>query len=380
MAQILYLVNVCEGSNTYRRAVNLKSAIEGMDKRVDIRLISRKQTIGTDFLRFSKFLANNRADMFHIFEPFLPTFPILYFFIRSLRDPIIYDSGDIHFAVSKMSGEFLFPYYPILKFSESIAFRFSDKIVVRGRGMKKVLEYLYQVNPEKIVWIPDGVDLSRFFPVPSYQAKKMLGLENKFIIGYTSSYRPISLGGTKLGRGWELLYVAKRLVNIGYKDFVIIMMGKGKMLNLLKKIAVDLGIGDFIKFIGFIPYDSNLYPLYINACDIGFYESVKDISYHAMIGTKMLEFMACGKPMVAGNIDEARYALPHAGILIEPLRLSRQEDINRYLNDLVNAIITLMEDETLRKKLGSNARKVVEKYYNWNIIAKKLHSLYVTLL
>jgi glycosyltransferase involved in cell wall biosynthesis len=348
-----------------------------MDKRIYIKLISRKQAIGTDFLRFSKFLASNRADVFHIFEPFLPTFPTLYFFIKSLRSPIVYDSGDIHFAVSRLSGDFWSPYYLSLKFSESLAFRLSDRVIVRGRGMKEVLEYLYQIDPEKTMWIPDGVDLSRFFPIPSYEARKALGLENKFTIGYASNYRPIVLGRTKLGRGWELLYVAKRLVNIGYKDFVIIMMGKGKMLNLLKKITVDLGISDFVKFTDFIP--DNLYPLYINACDIGFYESVEDISYHAMIGTKMLEFMACGKPMVAGNIGETRYSLPHAGILVEPLRIGRQEDTNRYLNDLTNAIITLMEDETLRKKLGSNARKVIEKYYNWNTIAKKLHSLYVTL-
>jgi len=379
VVRILYLVNVYVGSNTYRRAFKLKSVVESLDGKINIKLISRKHSIGTDLLRFSKFLANNRADIYHIFEPFLPTFPVLYFFIKSLRKPIIYDSGDIHSAVSKISGEFLLPYYPNLKFSESVAFRLSDRIIVMGRGMKEILEDIYQINSEKIAWIPDGIDLSRFFPLPSYQAKERLGLDSKFIIGYTSSYRPISLGRTKLGRGWELLYVAKRLVNIGHKDFLIIMMGKGKMLNLLKKIAVDLGISNFIKFTGFIPYDSDLYPLYINACDIGFYESVRDISYQAMIGTKMLEFMACGKPMVAGNIGEARYALRHAGILIEPLDLNKQQDINRYLNDLTNAIIKLMKDENLRKKLGSAAREIIERYYNWDVISKRLHSLYAAL-
>jgi glycosyltransferase involved in cell wall biosynthesis len=378
MIQISYLVNVRKGTNTWRRATKLKTAIESLDKRISIKLVSREQLIGTDFLRFSKFLANN-ADFFHIFEPFLPTFPALYLFIKLFRGrPIIYDSGDVHFAVSRLSGDFLSPYYLTLKFSESLAFQLSNKIIVRGRDMKKVLEYLYRISPKRITWVPDGVDLIRFSPRDSAHIRKRLGLEDKIVIGYSSDYRPIKVKNLQLARGWELIYVSKQLINKGYKNFVVLMIGKGKAVGLLKRMALDLGVKDYVMFTGFVP--EGLYPDYINATDICFYESINDISYEAMLGTKMQEYMACGKPTIAGKIGEAKYALNHAGILIKPLNPNKKEDIPRYLNDITNAIITLMNNNDLRKKLGSNARKVAEEHYDWNKIARKLHILYTSML
>ena len=373
--KIVFLVNTAEGINVWRRAVTIREIIHKKYPKLSIKLINRERSREEDLIRFLKFLLANCGDAFHIFEPFPPTFPILFALLKTLKRPIIYDSGDIHYAVSKVSSQ-SYIRYVTLKWLESVAFRASDIVIARGRGMGEILENLFNIDFAKLHWIPDGVDLTRFSPKSSEQAKRELGLEDKVIIGYASDYRPLSVGGLSLCRGWELIHVSRRLLNKGYKDFLVLMVGKGRALDMLKRMAVELGVKDYVKFTGFV--SDELYPTYISAMDICFYESLDDISYQAMTGTKMKEYMACGKPVVAGEIGEAKYVLRDTGILVKPLKPS-EADIPRYLEDITKAITLLMEDEALRKKLGINARKKAEEYYDWGKIAEKLAQLYLSL-
>jgi glycosyltransferase involved in cell wall biosynthesis len=368
-------VNAPEGINVWRRAITVSAIIHKKYPKLSIKLISRKGSKEGDLIRFLKFLLANRGDAFHVFEPFFPTLPVLFALLKTLRRPIIYDSGDVHYAVSKVSGQ---PYtkYATLKWLESVAFRSSDIVIVRGRGMGEILENLFNIDPVKLHWIPDGVDLTRFSPRSSEQAKRKLGLEDKIVIGYASDYRSLKVGSLPLCRGWELIHVSKRLLNRGYKDFLVLMVGRGRALDTLKRMAVELGVKDYVKFTGFVP--DELYPTYISAMDVCFYESLDDISYQAMTGTKMKEYMACGKPVVAGEVGEAKYVLRDAGILVKPLKPNKA-DIPRYLDDVTKAIMLLIEDGNLRKRLGNNARKRAEEHYDWNKIAEKLSQLYTSL-
>jgi glycosyltransferase involved in cell wall biosynthesis len=372
---IVFLVNTAEGINVWRRAVTIREIINKKYPELSIKLINRERSREGDLIRFLKFSLANCGDAFHIFEPFPPTFPILFALLKTLKRPIIYDSGDIHYAVSRVSSQ-SYIRYVTLKWLESVAFRASNIVIVRGRGMGEILENLFNIDPAKLHWIPDGVNLTRFSPRSSEQAKRKLGLEDKIVIGYASDYRPLNVGGLPLCRGWELIHVARRLLNRGYKDFLVLMVGRGRALDMLKRMAVELGVKDYVKFTGFVP--DELYPTCISAMDMCFYESLNDISYQAMTGTKMQEYMACGKPVIAGKIGEARYVLRDAGILVKPLKPS-EADIPRYLDDVTKAIALLIEDEDLRKRLGSNARKRAEEYYDWNKIAEKLSQLYMSL-
>jgi len=368
------LVNTPPNINVWHRALIFKQKIEKRTGKIVIEMIDRRSSRTRDFLRFLGFLIKNRADLIHIFEPFPPTLPLLYAFIKFSRVPVIYDSGDIHYAVSRLAGDPAIRQI-ILKFFESVAFRLSDVIAARGRGMVEILRYHFKLNNKKIIWIPDGVDLDKFYPPKNVDTLKVkLGLEGKTVICYASNYnRSINIGGFKMPRGWELIYVARKLVESSYKDFMVIMLGKGKELKTLIGMASNLGVKNYIKFTGFVPED--LYIQYLQSCDIGFYESVNDISYHAMTGTKMQEYLACGKPVVAGRIGEAKYVLRDAGLLVKPLNPSAN-DINRYVNDIADAITILIEDKNLRVKLGSNARRIAEQVYNWDKIVERLYNLY----
>ena len=82
--------------------------------------------------------------------------------------------------------------------------------------------------------------------------------------------------------------------------------------------------------------------------------------------------MAMGKPIITSNIGQIGEILEHeiGGLLIEP---GNHEELARN-------ILTLMEDEHLKKKLGKNARIKVEKNYTWERNARQIMAIYEEIL
>jgi len=82
----------------------------------------------------------------------------------------------------------------------------------------------------------------------------------------------------------------------------------------------------------------------------------------AGIKTKLLEAMAMGKPVVSTSIGvRGVEAKPDEDVFI-------RNDPQRF----AQAVIWLLSDPALRKRIGTNARKTVESMYTWEETTKKL--------
>jgi glycosyltransferase involved in cell wall biosynthesis len=84
-----------------------------------------------------------------------------------------------------------------------------------------------------------------------------------------------------------------------------------------------------------------------------------------------LEAMACEVPVISTNIIGNRKILldEKTGFLV-PVKTPEK---------LAGKISLLLEDEDLRKKMGSFGKKRVEKDFTWKIVANKYLNLYETL-
>jgi len=69
---------------------------------------------------------------------------------------------------------------------------------------------------------------------------------------------------------------------------------------------------------------------------------------------------ACGFPEVEMN---------EAGIIIRPT-----------VKSLSSALEKIIQDERLRKKMGTNGFKLVKSQYNWDIIAEKMINEYLKII
>jgi glycosyltransferase involved in cell wall biosynthesis len=81
---------------------------------------------------------------------------------------------------------------------------------------------------------------------------------------------------------------------------------------------------------------------------------------------KLLDFFASGKAVVSTHIgSEGNSAKDGEHTLL-------RDDPQSF----ADAVIMLLKDEALRKKLGMNARKLVEDEYSWDSIGRRFIGVY----
>ena len=109
-----------------------------------------------------------------------------------------------------------------------------------------------------------------------------------------------------------------------------------------------------IRLLGYIPHQDVL--AYYSLFDIALYPRVVDVAGRHSI--KLVEFMACGLPIVSTNVSESfRVEEANAGLICDS-----QEAF-------VDSILRLAEDPSLRARLGENGRRYARQF-DWDKIAE----------
>ena len=149
-------------------------------------------------------------------------------------------------------------------------------------------------------------------------------------------------------------------------------VGNGANYNLVSDIVNQSGFSDKVIFAGLIPQLET--PEYLAASDILVSPQIPNPDGTPFFGspTKLFEYMAMGKAIVASSLDQMSYLLSNneTALLTEPASVT----------DLTSAILKLSKDKSLRLRLGENARNVVLEKYTWDkhvdIILEKLDTIF----
>lgn len=233
-----------------------------------------------------------------------------------------------------------------LKKVASFLYRCCDKIVVVTEAFKENLIIQKGLPQEKIDVIENGVETEEFCPKGDTNVlRRHLGLDGRFIASY--------IGTIGFAHGLEtVLRAARRLKDVRPEIFFL-LVGEGAEKERLQKIA-EIERLDNIRFLNQQPRSK--IPLFINTSDVCLVPLKKSELFTTVIPSKMLEVMACGRPIVLGVDGQARRILDQArgGIFIEP------EDHRA----LVDVLIRLYRDPTLRSELGENGRAFVAHHYS----------------
>ena len=224
------------------------------------------------------------------------------------------------------------------------------RLVSITRALVNILErdYNMRFQPDEVVIAPNGVDLERFGSLPDPPtARRQIGLREAPTVMCT--------GHLYAGRGADLfLSVAQ---SIPQAQFVWVG-GRHEDIDSWKQRAEVQSISN-IRFTGFIP--NNDLPIYQAAADILLMPYSRSImgssgtadSASVASPMKMFEYMAAGRAIVTADLPVIREVLNESNAAF-----CKPDEIE----DWKLEIDTLLADETRRAKLGSQARRDVEKF------------------
>lgn len=227
--------------------------------------------------------------------------------------------------------------------------KLADKIVTYSEFMRNEIAIWYGINREKIVVIPNGVNVRKFS-----RCSNELRLDGDPAILY--------IGNLARFKSPDIIIQAIAKIRLDLPKLKLHLVGPGNNIAL-KNLARKKGVETRVIFHGRVKPEKA--PLYYKAADFCIFPSKRDN------GTiTLLEAMASGTPIIASERGGTAEIISHTknGILFDP------DDVDA----LSNAILVMQKDSKLRKIIVRNAMKTVTNY-SWESIAKRYVSLYKSL-
>ncbi|MBK6618505.1 MAG: glycosyltransferase family 4 protein [Nitrosomonas sp.] len=194
---------------------------------------------------------------------------------------------------------------------ELFLYRKAARIVSVTHSFKKAL-IARGVDSDKIVVVTNGVDMSRFKPMPKDpDLLRDLGLKGKFVAGYVGTHG--------LAHHLEtLLDAAEMLCALPNGDvFHFIMLGDGARKQMLKDEAVRRGL-DNLTFVDSVPKEQ--VARYWSLLDVSIIHLRKTELFTTVIPSKLFECMGMGLPVLHGVAGESADIVREegVGIVFEP--------------------------------------------------------------
>jgi len=229
-----------------------------------------------------------------------------------------------------------------------------DVIVTISEGYMQRSDFLrYYRAKMKVITL--GIDSDRFQPPINFNSPPVIK-------------RPYILFISKLDKfhaykGLDILLRAFKTVILQFPEVSLLVAGNGELKSAYENLARVLGLQRHVHFMDFSLYKNMEY--YFASELVA--APTKDGRQEGF-GMVAVEALACGKPVITTEYVAASkdIAANELGIVVPP------KDEQR----LASAIIQLLSDAKSRKRMGQKGRKVVEKKYSYEKIAKQYDSLF----
>ncbi|HET6314970.1 MAG TPA: glycosyltransferase family 4 protein [Chloroflexota bacterium] len=269
---------------------------------------------------------------------------------RVLRVPLVLEFNSSEVWKGRYWGGLHLP--RLAELVERINLRAADLIVVVSDVLR--LELLAQGVPaERVLVNPNGVDPTHFSPTDG-------GSVLRTRLGLTSSVVTAFSGTFGVWHGIPALAQAIPRVLAARPHARFLLLGDGPLRRLVEPLAASSGV----ILTGLIPHTE--VPSYLAAADILVSPHGRQADGGEFFGspTKLFEYMAAGRPIVASFVGQIAQVLEHEATAL----LAPPDDPAA----LAAALIRLIDDGCLRARLGRNARDRAVACHTWQQNAERL--------
>jgi len=293
------------------------------------------------FKRLNKNINNSVIFMqrlnYHTLAPFLIS-------LRK-RNKFIFDCDDWNISENPVYHLGFYPSSKMEYLTRKIA-AYSDGCIAASHFLK---DYLSKFA-SRVDYIPTGVDTDIFKP----KGNSTDG--GRIVFSWIGTgYSP------EMGENIRFILDAFSVLAAKFDNIFMDCAGEGRYFDQVKDSLDNFKYKDRVRFSDWISPDR--IPDYLAGIDVGLLPLIQDTKFNkAKSPTKLFEYMAMAKPVVATNIGEAG-------------RIIRDEE-NGFLakdkNEFINKMEILIKDMGLRQQMGKNAREDVGKKYSLAILGKQL--------
>ncbi len=253
--------------------------------------------------------------------------------------------------MSAWGGDILVvPYWSkLLWHFTGISLRRADLVYGVSRDICGKIVSNFRVPSSRVKLVPFGVDTKLFHPLVQKKATdntNIVVLSNRTFLGIYNIETLIN----------SIPLVVEKNPNIKF-----VIKGTGPLEESLKSLVLELGVSEYVTFIGWVDYKEMAGLLH--SCDIYVSTALSD-------GTpvSVLEAMACAKPCIVTDVGGVSEWIEDGvnGCLLTPKKPQ----------ELAHKILELAADPIKREKLGINACKLIEQRGDWYRIMEDVRKQY----
>ena len=296
--------------------------------------------------RLVHLLKERRVDILDIHLPYPGVVGRIAGRVAGVR-PIIYTEHSL--AVQRRITGFRFVSFLANVFTYGL----SDLILTVSRDTyDDVQRFNFWHRPVRLIY--NGIDLERFAPrrASRMAVQKALRIpENNKIVGHVANLVP--------KKKQEDLLLAARIVITQYPEVTFVLVGRGPLLDELRRLAHQLGIERNVVFTGFV---EDLVEV-MDAFDIFALSSL-----YEGLPTVVIEAMALGKPVVATKVGGTPEIITDGadGFLARP----------GDPEDLAQKLLKLLRDEQLKGDMGRSALEKVHERFDIRRRVREVEEIY----
>ena len=321
-------------------------------------LIEYVWALTAEFLLALRVLFTRGFDVIHACNP-PDTIFIIGGFFRLFGKRFIFDHHDINPELYEAKfGKRGFG-YKLLLWLERWTFRTANISIATNESYRRIAIERGGMQPDKVFVVRSGPALSRMRimePVESLRSGR------RFLVGY------VGVMGAQEGIDL-LLQSVKHLVQVRNRhDIHFGLVGGGTELEAMRRLAVQLGVGEYVTFTGRVP-DAEMLAV-LNTADVCVNPDVANEMNDKSTMNKIMEYMALGKPIVQFDLTEGRYSAREASLY------ARRNDAV----DMADKIEQLCDDPAMRARMGEFGRNRVAQELSWDHEAPKLLAAYAAAL
>ena len=255
--------------------------------------------------------------------------------------------------ITRLYGTFLYPYLSnvfrlfLNRFEEVVAFKLPCRYLIitndgtRGDEVARKLK----VPSERVKFWMNGVDFVHDVNIDTIKLREELQIPKQ-------AHVIVSVTRLAPWKGNDRLIQAIPAIISNDNNIKVLIIGEGQERENLEHLSETLGVKKFVDLLGAIAH--NDVKKYLHAADI--FISLQDVTN---LSSSSLEAMTCGLCVIALNSGATGRVIKNGenGILIN----------YDELHNLPTIISHLISDDSLRKKLGNNAKQyALKNFKTWD--------------